>query len=290
MPDLIQFAIPAFVVLMIAEAVADALLRRDLYEVKDAAASITMGLGNMAVNLVAKTMQFGIFSALYRWRLFNLGAQWWVWAVLFVCDEFSYYWFHRTNHECRLFWASHVVHHSSQRYNLSTALRQSWTGTFYSWIFWMWLPLVGFRPIMVLTMQAISLLYQFWIHTQLVERMGAFELVLNTPSHHRVHHGSNARYIDRNHGGTLIVWDRLFGSFEPEDPRERPRYGLTKDIHTYNPVRIALHEWADLWHDVHQAPGWRNKLCHVLGRPGWRHDSALAPVEDLFQAESGQLG
>jgi sterol desaturase/sphingolipid hydroxylase (fatty acid hydroxylase superfamily) len=290
MPDLIQFAIPAFVVLMIAEAVADALLRRDLYEVKDAAASIAMGLGNVAVNLVAKTMQFGIFSALYRWRLFNLGTQWWVWAMLFVCDEFCYYWFHRTSHECRLFWASHVVHHSSQRYNLSTALRQSWTGTFYSWIFWTWLPLVGFRPIMVLTMQAISLLYQFWIHTQLVERMGAFELVLNTPSHHRVHHGSNARYIDRNHGGTLIVWDRLFGSFEPEDPRERPRYGLTKDIHTYNPVRIALHEWADLWHDVHQAPGWRNKLCHVLGRPGWRHDSALAPVEDLFQAESGQLG
>jgi sterol desaturase/sphingolipid hydroxylase (fatty acid hydroxylase superfamily) len=277
MPDLIQLAIPSFVVLMVAEAVADALLRRDLYEVKDAAASITMGLGNVAVNLVAKTMQFGIFSVLYRWRLFNLGTQWWVWGLLFFCDEFSYYWFHRTSHECRLFWASHVVHHSSQRYNLSTALRQSWTGTFYGWIFWMWLPLVGFRPIMVLTMQAISLLYQFWIHTQLVERMGALEVVLNTPSHHRVHHGSNARYIDRNHGGTLIVWDRLFGSFEPEDPADRPRYGLTKNIHTYNPVRIALHEWADMIRDVRQAPGWRNKLGYVFGRPGWRHDGAQAP-------------
>jgi sterol desaturase/sphingolipid hydroxylase (fatty acid hydroxylase superfamily) len=281
MPDLIQLAIPAFVVLMGAEAVADAVMRRDLYEVKDAAASITMGLGNVAVNLVAKTMQFAIFSTIYRWRLLNLGTQWWVWGLLFFCDEFSYYWFHRTSHECRLFWASHVVHHSSQRYNLSTALRQSWTGTFYSWIFWMWLPLVGFRPIMVLTMQAISLLYQFWIHTQLVKRMGPLEAVLNTPSHHRVHHGSNARYIDRNHGGTLIVWDRIFGSFEPEDAADRPVYGLTKNIHTYNPLRIALHEWGDLVRDVREAPGWRNKLRYVLGRPGWRH----ADAQDLVVPE-----
>ena len=274
MPDLIQLAIPAFVILMIAEAIADALMRRDLYEVKDSAASITMGLGNVAVNLIAKTMQFGIFSLIYRVRLFNLGSQWWVWGLLFFSDEFSYYWFHRASHECRLFWASHVVHHSSQRYNLSTALRQSWTGTFYSWVFWMWLPLVGFKPIMILTMQAISLLYQFWIHTQLIERMGPLEFLFNTPSHHRVHHGSNARYIDRNHGGTLIVWDRLFGSFEPEDESDRPVYGLTKNIHTYNPLRIAIHEWTDLWRDVREAPGLRNKLRYTFGRPGWRHDAA----------------
>jgi sterol desaturase/sphingolipid hydroxylase (fatty acid hydroxylase superfamily) len=147
MADLIHLAIPAFVLLMVIEAVADAILRRDLYELKDSAASITMGLGNVAVNLLAKTMQLGIFGLIYRFRIFNLGYRWWVWALLFLGDEFSYYWFHRASHECRLFWASHVVHHSSQRYNLSTALRQTWTGTFMSWVFWMWLPLVGFRPI-----------------------------------------------------------------------------------------------------------------------------------------------
>lgn len=272
MPDLIALAMPGFVLLIAMEAVADAIMRRDLYEVKDAAASVTMGLGSVAVSLVTKAMQLTIFNVLYRFRAFHLGRQWWVWALLFVSDEFSYYWFHRASHECRLFWASHVVHHSSQRYNLSTALRQSWTGTLTGWIFWMWLPLVGFHPMMVLTIQAVSLLYQFWIHTELVRSLGPLEMVLNTPSHHRVHHGSNARYIDRNHGGTLIVWDRWFGTFEPEDLVDAPRFGLTKNIHTYNPVGIAFHEWADMWRDVREAPGFRNKLGYVFGRPGWRHD------------------
>jgi sterol desaturase/sphingolipid hydroxylase (fatty acid hydroxylase superfamily) len=272
MPNLIVLAIPAFIVLMAIEAIADAIMRRDLYEIKDSAASITMGLGSVGVGLVTKAMQLGIFSMIYRFRTFDLGYRWWVWVLLFFGDEISYYCFHRASHECRLFWASHVVHHSSQRYNLSTALRQSWTGTITGWIFWIWLPFVGFRPMMVLTMQAISLLYQFWIHTELVQSMGPLEFVLNTPSHHRVHHGSNARYIDRNHAGTLIIWDRLFGTFEPEDLKDRPRFGLTRNITTYNPVRIAFHEWADIWHDVRRAPGWPNKLRYLFGRPGWRHD------------------
>ena len=193
MPHLIELAIPAFVLLMAVEAIADAIMRRELYEIKDSAASITIGLGNVAVSLLTKTMQLALFSWLYRFRVFSLGYRWWVWLLLFFGDEISYYWFHRASHECRLFWASHVVHHSSERYNLSTALRQSWTGTFTGWIFWMWLPWLGFPPMMVLTMQAISLLYQFWIHTELVSSLGPLELVFNTPSHHRVHHGSNPR-------------------------------------------------------------------------------------------------
>ncbi len=273
MPNLIHLAIPAFLALITLEAIADAIMRRDLYELKDSAASITMGLGSVLIGLFTKALQLGIFSAIYRFRLFNLGYQWWVWGLLFFGDEFSYYWFHRASHECRFFWASHVVHHSSERYNLSTALRQSWTGTLTGWIFWMWLPLVGFRPVMVLTMQAISLLYQFWIHTELVRSLGPLEFVLNTPSHHRVHHGANARYIDRNHAGTLIIWDRLFGTFEPEDEQDRPRFGLTKNIHTYNPARIALQEWGDLWRDARRAPGWSAKLGYIFGRPGWRHNA-----------------
>jgi sterol desaturase/sphingolipid hydroxylase (fatty acid hydroxylase superfamily) len=286
MPDLIQLAIPAFIALMLVEAIVGVLLQREIYEVKDAAASISMGLGNLATDLLAKVVQFSILTFLYRFAIFHIDYQWWAWVLLFFCDEFSYYWFHRVSHECRIFWASHVVHHSSQRYNLSTALRQTWTGSFMSFVFWIWLPIVGFPPIMIMTMKAISLLYQFWIHTELIHSLGPLEFVFNTPSHHRVHHGSNPRYIDRNHGGTLIIWDKLFGTFEPENPADPVCFGLTKNIQTYNPVRIAFHEWAALFHDAWAAPGWRNKLHYIFGNPGWRHeqfDSVVAQASPRAQ-------
>jgi sterol desaturase/sphingolipid hydroxylase (fatty acid hydroxylase superfamily) len=134
-----------------------------------------------------------------------------------------------------------------------------------SFIFWLWLPLIGFPPIMVLTMQAISLLYQFWVHTELVHKMGPLEWVLNTPSHHRVHHGSNQQYLDRNHAGVLIVWDRMFGTFEPE--HEKVIYGLTKNINSYNPLRIAFHEWIDIWRDARSAQSWKQRLVSIVGSP-----------------------
>ncbi len=270
MPKLIIDAIPAFLLLLFAEAIAGAVLRRDLYEIKDTAASLTMGIGNVIVGLFSKAMVFGIFTFLHKFALFQLGFAWWVWILCFFGDEISYYTFHRTSHECRLWWASHVVHHSSQRYNLGTALRQTWTGSLYSFVFWMWLPLLGFQPVMILTLQAISLLYQFWIHTELVKDMGPLEFVLNTPSHHRVHHASNPQYLDKNHGGTLIIWDRLFGTFAKEE--EPCVYGLTKNIGTYNPIRIAFHEWADIFGDVWSSNSWRDRLSLIFGRPGWRYE------------------
>ena len=139
-----------------------------------------------------------------------------------------------------------------------------------SFIFWLWMPIVGFPPLMILTMNAVSLLYQFWIHTELVRTMGPLEKVMNTPSHHRVHHGANAKYIDRNHGGTLIIFDRLFGTFEAEDPADPPRFGLTKNLNSFNPLRIAFHEWIDIGRDVVKAQGWKNKLRAVFGNPSWQ--------------------
>jgi sterol desaturase/sphingolipid hydroxylase (fatty acid hydroxylase superfamily) len=202
--------------------------------------------------------------------------------LLFFADDLSYYVMHRTSHECRFFWASHVVHHSSQRFNLATALRQTWTGSFFTFIFWLWLPLVGFAPIMVMTMQAISLLYQFWVHTELVRNMGPLEWIFNTPSHHRVHHASNGRYLDRNHAGMLIIWDRIFGSFEQE--RERCVYGLTRNLNSYNPVRIAFHEWLDIWRDVKAARDWRSRWMYAFGPPGWRHDGCGKTSAELRAA------
>ena len=278
MPGLIHLAIPAFLLLMVLEAVAGAVMQREIYEAKDAASSITMGLGNLASDLLAKVVEFSVLTYLHNFAIFHIGFAWWAWVLLFFGDEFSYYWFHRASHACRLLWASHVVHHSSERYNLSTALRQTWTGSFLSFVFWLWLPIVGFAPVMIMTMKAVSLLYQFWIHTELVRSLGPLEAVLNTPSHHRVHHGSNPRYIDRNHGGTLIIWDKLFGTFEPENPADPVRFGLTKNIETYNPVRIAFHEWVDLFCDAWRAPGWTNKLRYVFGNPGWRHEPGPGPT------------
>ena len=283
MPNLIHLAIPFFILLVTLEAIFDAVMRRELYQVKDAAASLTMGIGNVVVNLAGKIFVFAIYSYIYRFAFFKLDpTRWWPWALLFFADDFSYYWAHRTSHECRLFWASHVVHHSSQKYNLSTALRQTWTGTFFTFIFYLWLPLVGFSPVMIMTMQAVSLLYQFWIHTEVIRTMGAFERVFNTPSHHRVHHASNGRYLDSNHAGWLIVWDKLFGTFEHEDMANPPVYGLTKNIHTYNPVRIAFHEWHDIVRDVRHAQDWREALGYILRGPGWKPErlrTASHPAE-----------
>ena len=276
MTDLIQLAIPAFILLVVAEAVVSAVMNRDLYGVKDTAASLTMGIGNVLVNLLSKGMVFGIFTWAHRFALFSIGYQWWAWVLAFFADDLSYYCFHRTSHECRFFWASHVVHHSSQRYNLGTALRQTWTGGFFSFVFWLWMPLVGFQPIVIFTMQAISLLYQFWIHTEVVRHMGVLELMMNTPSHHRVHHATNPQYIDRNHAGILIIWDRLFGSFEPE--KEPCVYGLTTNIDTFNPLRIAFHEWIDIVRDVRRAPSLRGKLVALFGSPGATYSKQDVPA------------
>jgi len=192
--------------------------------------------------------------------------------------DLIYYWNHRFMHEWRFMWAIHVVHHSSERYNLSTALRQTWTDVAGTFVPYGLLSLLGIRPALIGQARGINLLYQFWIHTEMINRLGPLERVLNTPSHHRVHHGSNPQYLDRNYGSILIVWDRLFGSFEPEV--EPVVYGLTKNIKTFNPVRIAFAEHLAILRDVAQAPTWSERLQLIARGPGWadrwRQTSAAA--------------
>jgi sterol desaturase/sphingolipid hydroxylase (fatty acid hydroxylase superfamily) len=183
--------------------------------------------------------------------------------------DFIYYWNHRFMHESRYMWAHHVVHHSSERYNLSTALRQPVAEAFGTFLPYSTLAFVGIRPNLIESARGINLLYQYWIHTDTIRRLGRFESILNTPSHHRVHHGSNGQYIDRNHGSILIVWDRLFGTYEPEG--EPVVYGLTKNIETFNPARIAAHEHKDMLLDVAQSRSWRERLSYVVRGPGWAY-------------------
>ncbi len=269
--DLIQHAIPVFVLCLALEAASFRFLPDDDelgYELRDATTSVGMGLGNVVINLGWKLVVLAVYAAAFTLSPLEWSASSpWTWVALFLADDFLYYWYHRTHHTIRVFWASHVVHHSSRFYNLSTALRQPWT-PFTSLPFWLPLALLGFSPWMILLQQSVSLLYQFFIHTERVERLWRpVELVMNTPSHHRVHHGSNRQYLDKNYGGILIVWDRLFGTFEAEG--ERVVYGLTKNVGSYSPVRVAFHEFGDLWHDVRRAPSWRARWGYTFKHPGW---------------------
>jgi sterol desaturase/sphingolipid hydroxylase (fatty acid hydroxylase superfamily) len=193
------------------------------------------------------------------------------WAAAIVGWDFIYYWNHRAMHEVRALWAHHVVHHSSERYNLSTALRQPVADVLGVYLPYGLMARVGIRPALIEQARGINLLYQYWIHTDTIRTVGVGEEVLNTPSHHRVHHGSNRQYLDRNHGSILIVWDRLFGTFEREE--EPVVYGLTKNIGTFQPARIASHEFVDLFRDVAESVTWRERLSYVLRGPGWAYES-----------------
>lgn len=274
-PPIITYAVPGFVLLIIIEMIVVKLTKKGRYEYRDSATSLSMGLGNRVFGIL-----FGGFAVLayfwvYEFRLFNLGWTWPVMVACFFAEDLAYYWFHRIAHERRWFWASHIVHHSSQHYNLTTALRQTWTGTLgLSFIFWLPLVYIGFPPLMVLMFSAISLVYQFWIHTELIGRMGPFEWVMNTPSHHRVHHATNPKYLDANYAGVLIIWDRMFGSFVAEDDKEKPHYGIVSQLGTFNPVRVAFHEWLGIWRDVTHAKSLREVLGYTFGPPGWSPDGS----------------
>ncbi|MCW3464343.1 sterol desaturase family protein [Chitinophaga nivalis] len=283
--DLITYAIPAFVLLILLEIILTSIDQKHLYRPKDALSSIAMGLGNVFIGLFTKAIVLGVYAFVYQFRFFTLDFVWWVWLLAFFADDFSYYWFHRTSHTVRFFWASHVIHHSSESYNLATALRQTWTGNISgAFLFWVWMPLAGFHPMMVMTMQAVSLIYQFWIHTELIQRLPApIEYIFNTPSHHRVHHGSDIAYLDSNHAGVLIIWDRLFGTFTPEV--QRPAYGLTSNINTHNPLRIATHEWRSIWQDIRRAKNLREALHYAFDAPGWSADGSRKTTKQLRAAQ-----
>jgi sterol desaturase/sphingolipid hydroxylase (fatty acid hydroxylase superfamily) len=225
--DPVTLAIPFFILAIVLEMLlARAGRAKARYEVRDTAASLAMGLGSNVAGVLIGGLVFA--ASLWAWehRVFTIPmTAVWAWVALFLAEDLTYYWFHRISHERRFWWAAHVNHHSSQHYNLSTALRQTWTGGVAgTWLLWLPLTFLGFPPAMVAIQKGISLVYQFWIHTETIGRLpGWIEAVFNTPSHHRVHHARNPRYLDRNYAGILIVWDKLFGTFEPERARNRSR-------------------------------------------------------------------
>lgn len=273
--DLSLFALPLFFTAIALEALWSRRSGLSWYRGPDTLTSLGMGLFALVVEIAPRLLAIVLMVKLHEISPLKdvVQRQWWAWLLLFFLDDFTYYWFHRANHEVRILWAGHVNHHSSQYLNYGTALRQGVGERLHKFLFWLWLPLLGFDPAMIITMISISLFYQFWIHTRAVDRLHPWiEAVFNTPSHHRVHHGSNVRYLDCNHGGMLIIWDRLFGTFSPELEQDPVVYGLTTNIDSENLLWVTVHEYVAIGRDLRRADSWRDRLRYLFLAPGWSHD------------------
>jgi alkylglycerol monooxygenase len=275
----ITYAVPVFFLLIGVELVFALWEQKKAYRLHDSINDLSCGITEQMVGLFLKGFLFAGYLGTYAYataRGINLvdvegysgGGKWMAAIALFLGVDCAYYWFHRIAHEYNAPWAGHVVHHSSEDYNLAVALRQGTFQGLFSWVFYLPLALLGFPPAWFAAMSSFDVLYQFWIHTRLIGKLGPLEWVLNTPSHHRVHHGRNPKYLDKNYAGTLIIWDRMFGTFQAEE--EEPVYGLTKPLDSWNPLWANLHVWNDLCRDAWLAPRWIDKLRIWFMPQGWR--------------------
>lgn len=260
-------AIPIFALLIAAEAFWSNRKHLGQYEDrKDTWNNIFMGFMSVTFGALFGLFTGSIYVFAYEFAPYKFPPNaWWSWVILFFVDDLAYYVFHRVSHESRLFWNFHVVHHSSEQYNLSVAVRQSWFGGLVHWLFYAPIMLLGFAPWMFAIVHGFNLIYQFWIHTKLVDKLGPLEYILNTPSHHRVHHGVNDPYLDKNYAGVLIIWDRLFGSYAEET--ETPRFGIIKPLRSYNALWANTHAWIEMFAELKKRRGVFRKLRCMFASP-----------------------
>lgn len=264
----IVLSIPIFFILMGIELVVERITNKKLYRLPDAIANLSCGITSQLSGLFLKVFAIGIYQLLHEnFNLVTWDKTLFYWLALFLLADLTYYWAHRMSHEINLFWGGHVVHHQSEEYNLSVALRQSSLQVIWTFAFSLPLAFIGFETLDFALMSAFITLYQFWIHTETINKMGWFELVFNTPSHHRVHHGRDPKYIDKNHAGTLIIWDKMFGTFQEEE--ERPTYGITKPINSWNAVWANFSHYAEMGNDLKKIPTWSDKIKYLFKKPGW---------------------
>ncbi len=266
----IALATPVFFALIALEFAIGRARGRSNYRLNDAVNSLSLGVMSQVVGLFTRLLAFGIYAAVYAaFSIWQLPAdQWWTWALAIVAYDFCYYWNHRLGHESAIFWASHVVHHQSQEYNLSTALRQTSSGALLGWIFYLPMAIVGFPPQAFIVAAIVDLLYQYWIHTEQVGKLGWFDRWFASPSNHRVHHAVNDRYLDRNYGGIFMAWDRMFGTFVEEG--EKCVYGTRAPLESWDPLWANLEVYADLARKSWRTPRWRDKFAIWFMPPGWQ--------------------
>ncbi len=274
----IILAFPVFFLLIALEIIFDRLRRTEHYRFNDAITNLSCGLGQQVIGVLLKTVILLGYTYLYHnHRLYDMPDSALTWVALFIGVDFFYYWFHRLAHEISFLWGSHVVHHQSEEYNLTVALRQSWVQSAFSWVFYLPLAVMGFDPLLFVSISSLQTLYQFWIHTKAIDKLPApLEYIFNTPSHHRVHHAVNPQYIDKNHGGTLIIFDRMFGTFAKEE--EPVVYGITTQPKSWNPLWLNLDYWVWLYGELGLASKWSDKIKMLIKPPGWRPAELGGPL------------
>ena len=280
-------AIPVFFGLMSAELVYEAVTKKHTYRLNDAITNINLGALNQLTGIFAKVITVGVYTFLFQYiALFELPRTWVTFLALFVLYDLCFYWDHRMSHQISLFWGGHVVHHQSEDFNLSVALRQSSTDFIWGLPFYLPLAILGFQPVQFVLVAGLNLLYQFWIHTEHIEKLGWLEKIMNTPSHHRVHHGRDPKYIDQNYAGVFIIWDKMFGTFTEEE--ERPTYGITKPVQSWNPVYANFAHYIDLYNQVKESKSWKDTSNMLFRHPGWMPEYMGGPqkpgaVTDHFE-------
>ncbi len=293
-----SYGVIAFVLLIALEVSLSLKYEPELYKWKDFGASATMGAGSIVVSIFAKVFSFALFIGVYAifnkevngvrmnffgWQSFSMA--WYVFLACQVLDDLSYYWHHRLSHTVRFMWAAHIVHHSSDNFNLGSGLRNGWITLLYKPIFWLWLPALGFNPIVVMTCLSIQSLWQFQLHTKFVPHLGFLELFMNTHKQHQVHHAQNVEYMDKNHGGYLNIFDRIFGSHKTlETGSIDIKFGVAHPPNSYNPIVILTHEYKDIWKDVKSTPNWKHKFMYAFGPPGWLPGNTSQTVRNMQKA------
>lgn len=269
----IVLSIPVFFILIGIELLVERFTNKRLYRLPDAISNISCGITSQLSGLFLRIFGIGIYQLLFeKFAFFALdNSAWWYWVLLILLVDLAYYWAHRMSHEVNLFWGGHVVHHQSEEYNLSVALRQSSLQVVWTFAFNLPIALLGFQTIDFVLVAAFNTLYQFWIHTETIGKFPRWiEFIFNTPSHHRVHHGRNPKYIDKNHAGSLIIWDRMFGTFQEEE--EKPAYGITTPLNSWNAVWANMSHYAAMSKDLKRIPYWKDRVKYLFMKPGWLPD------------------
>ena len=278
---LIFISTPIYVIVIGAELLFSYFHKKHYYSTKGILANIYLSALNFSLDILVRGICLLVLNYFYTVKFIEFKNEFVYWTVLVIAQDFMFYWLHRIDHYCRLFWAVHVTHHSSEEFNLTVGFRSSVFQPLYRFFYFIPLSLIGFRGIDIMFVYAATQIYGILIHTKTVGKLGVLEWFLSTPSHHRVHHASNVKYLDKNMGMVLIIWDRLFGTFQKEDSNEPVVYGLTENIKTYHPLKLVFHEWVSIWKDLRKSDSFRIRFMYVFGPPGWSHDGSKKTARQL---------